>query len=277
MNLRTITTRVVVTGATTALAAGALVGAATTGASAASATSDYVCTSPLGSLGTLPVTIDVPLLPPAATAGMPIAAGLLSYNGTVVVPAETAQALATSGIDGGNANDFTFTVGDAQTVAAPGSYTAADEPNPDGSVNFDGTGANEAFKLPQAGTYEVKLPATFAFNPTSGGEELGFSATCVTEAPATLGTVKLSKQTSGLAASSKKVSKGYKVTAKITNEYGGPTGKVVAKLGKKSVSETLKKGKAVFAFPKSAKGKTVKLSYKGDGYTQDANGSVKVG
>lgn len=279
MNFRTITTRAAVAGVTTALAAGALVGATTGAASAASASSDYICTTPLGSLGTLPVTIDVPLLPPTATAGTPIAQGLLGYSGTVVVSAQTAPLLEQAHVDGAKANDFTFTVGNAQTVSAPGSYTKADAPNEDGSQTFNGSGANAAFNLPKAGTYAVKLPSTFAFEPTSGGNSIGLTATCTTAAPATLGTVKISKQTTGLTSKVAKTRKGYNLTAtlKTAEGFNTPTGKVVAKLGKKSFSEKLnKKGKAVFAFPKSAKGDKVTLSYKGDGYTSAAKGSTKL-
>jgi hypothetical protein len=273
MNLR----QIAVAGVSTVVAAGAFVGVTTTTASAATATSDYMCTSPLGDFGPLPVTIDVPLLPPTATAGTPIAQGLLGYTGTVVVPAETAASLGAAGVDGANANDFTFTVGSAQTVAAPGSYTSADDPDTDG-VEFDGSGANEAFKLPKAGTYAVKLPGTFAFTPTSGGTELGFSAICTTADPATLGTVKISKQVSTLTAKAAKAGKKFKVTATVSTQenFNKATGKVTTKLGKKTYSGALKKGKAVISLPKAAKGKKLTINYKGDGYVSAAKGTVTV-
>ena len=275
MNLRSIATRTAVAGATTALAASALVGMSTTTANAATASSDYQCTSPLGDLGTFSVSIDVPLLPPTAPAGYPIDQGLLSYSGTVVVPAQTAALLGQAGVDGGKADDFAFAIGSALDATAPGTYTKGDA-NPDGSVNFTGSGANDAFTLPKAGTYAVMMPESFTFTPTSGGNPLPVTASCTTTAPGKLGDVALSKQASTIAAKAKKTSKGYSLTATVANEYGTPTGKVVAKLGKKSYTGTLKKGKAVIALPKTAKGKTVAVSYKGDGYSEAAKTSVKV-
>ena len=275
MNFRSITTRTAVAGAVTALAAGALVGMSTTAANAASASGDYQCTSPLGDLGTFNVSIEVPLLPPSAPAGYNIGAGLLSYEGVVVVPAATAAALAGYGVDGGTADDFAFAIGSALDATAPGTYTKG-EANPDGSVNFNGTGANEAFVLPAAGTYAVMLPESFTFTPTSGGNPLPVTATCTSAAPGKLGDVALSKQSSTLTAKAAKTAKGYKLTAIATNEYGTPTGKVVAKLGTKKYTGTLKNGKTVINLPKSAKGKKVTVSYNGDGYTKAAKTSVTV-
>ncbi len=275
MNLRTIATRTAVTGAVTALAAGALVGISTTAANAASASSDYQCTSPVGDLGTFPVSIEVPLLPPSAPAGFHIDQGLLSYTGTVVVPASTAQLLSSFNVDGANADDFTFAIGTALDAKAPGTYTKGDA-NPDGSVNFNGSGANAAFDLPKAGTYAVTMPESFTFTPTSGGNPLPVAATCTTTAPGKLGDVTLTKQTSTITAKAAKTTKGYKIVATVKNEYGTPTGKVVAKLGTKSYSGTLKSGKVSIALPKSAKGKTVAVAYKGDGYSKPAKTSVKV-
>ncbi len=274
MNLRTIAARTAVASATTALAAVGLVGVSTTAANAATASSDYQCTSPLGDLGTFKVSIEVPLLPPTAPAGYPIDQGLLSYTGTVVVPAQTAALLGQAGVDGGKADDFAFAIGSALDAKAPGTYTKGDA-NPDGSVNFTGSGANDAFTLPKAGTYAVTMPESFTFTPTSGGNPLPVTASCTTTAPGKLGDVQLDKQTGTLTAKAAKTAKGYKLTAVAGNEYGTPTGKVTAKLGTKKYTGTLKKGKAVIALPKSAKGKTVTVSYKGDGYTK-APAPVKV-
>ena len=276
MNFRSITTRTAVAGAVTALAAAALVGVGSTAANAAAASGDYQCTSPVGDLGTFPVSIDVPLLPPSAPAGFHISAGLLSYSGLVVVPAQTAALLGQFGVDGANADDFTFAIGSALDVQAPGTYVDSDTPNEDGSVNFEGSGANQAFDLPKAGTYAVMMPETFTFTPTSGGTPLAVTATCTSTAPGKLGDVTLTKQTSTIAAKASKTAKGYKLVATVANEYGTPTGKVVAKVGTKTFSGTLKSGKVTIALPKSAKGKTVPVTYKGDGYSKSAKTSVKV-
>lgn len=275
MNVRSIATRTAAAGAVTALAAGALV-AASAPANAASASTDYTCTSAFGPLGTFPVSIEVPLLPPTAPAGMPIAAGLLSYTGVVVVPATTATLLQTQNVDGGTADDFAFAIGSALDVKAPGTYTAADETNPDGSWNFNGDGANVAFSLPKAGTYAVTMPESFTFTPTSGGTALPVTATCTSTEPGTLGNVTLSKQVSHVVAKARKAGAKYKIIATVTNEFSTPTGKVVAKVGTKSYTAKLKSGKAVIALPKSAKGKKATVTYKGDGYTKASKTTVKV-
>jgi len=274
MNLRTITTRFAVAGVSTAVAAGAMVAAGTGAATAASASGSYDCSAAGNALGAFPFKMDVPLLPPTAPAGMPIAAGLLSYTSELDAPAATAGGLlGLLKVDGGHSDDFAMKVGSA-TIAAPTAYkvgTATDT-----AVPFTGTGANSAFSLPKAGTYNVTLPSQFTVVPTSGGTDLPYVITCVTSAPGALGKVTLSKQVSTTAGKASKVRTGYKLVSTVKNEYSTATGKVVAKLGTKSWTKTLSKGKAVFALPKSAKGKKVTLSYKGDGYTAGSKSAVRV-
>jgi hypothetical protein len=273
MKLRTITTRAAVAGAATALMAGGLVAGTATTASAAAASTDYTCSSAFFE-DTFPMNINVPLLPPSAPAGYPIDAGLLSFSADLTIPAATAAMLPGS-VDGGQAEDYSVGFGTEGSVAAPVVFDERVN-NEDGSVTFNGSGANAAFSTPAAGTYAVTMPETFTLVPTSGGAALPFEITCTSDAPGSLGDITLSKQASGMKAKAVKAGTKYKVTATVTNEYGTPTGKVTTKLGTKTFSGTLKKGKAIITLPKSAKGKKLTLNYKGDGYTQAAKTTVKV-
>ncbi|HEU5038303.1 MAG TPA: DUF6801 domain-containing protein [Nocardioides sp.] len=279
MKLRSITTRAALAGATTALVAGGLVVATNTAADAADASGDYTCAVPILGDQTFPMTVSVPLLPPSAPAGFPVDAGLLSYSSTITVPSGAAGALGSFGVVGGTIDDYTMKVGSLD-VAAPGTYTAT-PPAEDGSVVMDGTGANEAFNLPAAGTYDVKLPASFTFTPMTadgpleiGGQPVAIG--CTTAAPATLGSVQLTKQISTMTAKAAKAGKAYKVTATVKNEYTKPTGKVTTKLGKKTYSAPIKNGKAVIKLPKTAKGKKLTLKYGGDAYSAPTTAKVTV-
>ena len=277
MNLRSLTARAALAGATTALVAGGLVVATDTAANAAETTGDYTCAIPILGNQTFPLMVSVPLLPPTAPAGFPVDAGLLSYSSTITVPAAAAGPLASFGVVGGAIDDFTMDVG-SLAVAAPGTYTATPAGS-DGSVVMEGTGANEAFSLPAAGTYDVKLPAAFTFVPmtASGPLQIGgqaVSVPCTSDAPATLGSVTLTKQVSTMTAKAKKTATGYKVTALVSNEYTSPTGKVTTKVGSKKYSGTINSGKAVLKLPKSAKGKTLTLKYAGDSYSQPTSTKV---
>lgn len=272
MKLRSITARAAVAGATTALIAGGLVAATGTAADAADASGDYTCAVPvLGDL-TFPLSVSVPV-PPTAPAGYQAPAGLLTYTSAVTVPASAASLLGDFGVNGGTIDDFTMNLG-STVVPAPGTYTAG-APGEDGSVVMAGNGANDAFSLPKAGSYAVTLPSSFTFSPTLSGVPLDLgggpvTVACTTDAPATIGSVTLTKQVSTTTGAVKRIRTGYKVTATVTNDgYTVPTGKVVAKVGTKSFKQTLNsKGKALFKFRKSFKGKKAVLVYKGDGYTQ---------
>jgi hypothetical protein len=279
MKFRSITARAAVAGATTALIAGGLVAATNSSAQAADASGDYTCAVPILGPTTFPMTVSVPLLPPTAPAGFPVDAGLLSYTSTVTIPASAAGPLASFGVTGGTIDDYTMNVG-SKAVHAPGTYVG-DAPAEDGSVTMQGTGANDAFSLPAAGTYAVTLPSAFTFSPTTasgplmiGGQPVNVA--CTSAAPGTLGSVTLTKQVSTMTGKAAKAGKGYKVTAIVKNEYGTPTGKVTTKLGTKSFSAPIKNGKAIIALPKTAKGKKLTLKYKGDAYSAPAKASVTV-
>ena len=277
MNLRSLSARAALVGATTALVAGGLVVATNTSANAAETTGTYTCAVPILGNQTFPLMVSVPLLPPTAPAGFPVDPGLLSYSSTITVPASAAGPLASFGVVGGTIDDFAMSVG-STVVNAPGTYTA-NAAGSDGSVVMDGTGANEAFNLPAAGTYDVKLPASYTFTPmtASGPLQIGgqtVNIPCTTDAPATLGSVTLTKQVSTMTAKAKKTSTGYKVTALVSNEYTSPTGKVTTKVGSKKFSAPINNGKAVLKLPKSAKGKSLTLKYGGDAYSAPTSTKV---
>jgi hypothetical protein len=273
MKLRRITTRAAVAAVSTALATGALVGAGTGAANAADAEGSYNCSVAGTSLGAFTFDLSVPLLPPTAVAGMPIGDGLLGYTSALNIPLPVAQQLSTYGITGGHADDFAMQMG-STSILAPATY-ALGTPTAT-ALPFQGTGGNSAFALPAAGTYDILLPKTFSVIPTVGGLDFPFPMTCVTDAPAKLGSVALSKQTSTTTGKATKTTKGYKLVSTVKNQFSTATGKVVAKLGTKSWTSTLKSGKATFNLPKTAKGKKVALSYKGDSYTAPSKGAVKV-
>ncbi len=272
MKLRRITSRLAIAGATTALAAGALVGATGTAADAAATSSNYDCSALGNPVGSFVLNLDVPLLPPTAPAGFPVTPGLLSYTSSINVPAGAAELLGQFGVDGGTIDDFAMSIGDT-VVPAPGTYTA-NAPAQDGSVLMDGSGANGAFNLPAAGTYDVMMPDAFTFTPTVAGAPLPATVSCTSANPGSLGQVTLTKQAGTIKA---KAVKKHKVIVSVANEYTKATGKVVAKVGKKKFTKTLNSaGKTVFKFPKSYKGKKAVIAYKGDSYTAGSKTSVKI-
>lgn len=258
MKLRTITAHAAGAGAVTALIAGGLVVATGTTAQAAEVTGTYACSALGNPVGDFPLAISVPLLPPSAPAGMTIDP-LLGVEAHLTVPSALLQV---ASIDGGTVDDFAMTLGSV-AIGAPLTVTDITD-NGDGTSTVNATGINETFTTPKAGTYDVKLPGEFTFSSTSQGNP-GAQVACSTADPATLSSVTLSKQASEMTV---KAVKRHKVKVTVTNEYSTPTGKVVAKVGKKTFSEKLNsKGKTVFTFPKALKGKKAVFSYKGDGYT----------
>ena len=275
--LNSLTSRVVAGGATAALAAAALVGVSATQASAAPVATTYTCTVP--SLGDkqFAVTVDIALLPATAPAGYPVPAGLLGFNSTLTVPGDVAAFMGSVSANGGKADDFSTSFGD-DLAKAPVAWTTAAAPAGDGSVTFSGKGANAAFSLPKAGTYDVNMPKAFTLIPTSNGAALPASIPCKSAAPTKIGSITLSKQKATVKAKATPASakKGAVVTVKgkVTNEFvktGGPeaTGKVIIKDGKKKVGTgKIKKGKFVVKLKGLAVGShTLTVLYKGDDYT----------
>jgi hypothetical protein len=283
MNLRLITARTAVAGVTAALAAGALVGITTTAANAVENTTNYDCTAFGASQGSFALNISTPVIPASATAGQSFPGGLLNLDAKVTVPPATASLLSGAGVNGGRIDDFAGGLGTTKLLAPLtfGAPAAQD----DGSAVLTGAGSVGAFTLPKAATYKVLLPTAFTFTPTTADGDLTVGGTpvtvsCTTAAPGNLGTVKVTKADATLKAKAAKAGKkGYKVTVTVTRvdkKGAKATGKVTAKYGKKKVTKAVKKGKVVITLPKAAKGKTVKLTYSGDGFIKAAKGSVKI-
>jgi hypothetical protein len=278
MNIRKITSRTVVAGMTTALAAGALVGVTGTAANAVTNTTTYTCamTTPFATpIGTADLMVDTPVVPAEGTAGQSFPGGLLAFTAALTIndPA-TAGMLIGYGVDGGYTDDYAANVGPSD-IGAPMTFEAPTL-NEGGTATMLGGGANTPFSLPGAGTYDIGLPAEFNFVATSGGTSLAV-INCVVAEPGSLGEIKLTKGPSALKATSKRGK--VNVTVDRTFDDVAPGGKVTATLGKKTWTEKLvkkaKTSKAVFALPKSAKGKKVTISYKGDKFTSAAK-SIKV-
>lgn len=274
MKFTNLASRVAVGGVATAVATAGLVGVTGSSASAAPVSSPYTCTTPFGPVsGT--ISVDIALLPPTAPAGFPVAAGLFSFKSDLVVSDATAANLAAATITGAKSDDFGTAFGD--TVAKAPVVWSGPPTSAGGNSTFAGKGGNAAFTLPEAGTYTVAMPKTFTMLATNASGATVVTAPCTTTAPATIGTITLTKQVSKVKAkapASAQAGDVVSVKGKVTNEYqktGGPvpTGKVIIKDGKKKVGTAkLKKGKFVVKL-KGLKVGAHKLvvMYKGDGYT----------
>lgn len=282
MNLRSLATRTAGAGAVTALAASALIGVSTTAANAVDASTDYACAlaSPIQSpLGTFNLLVSTPVIPPTATSGQSFPGGLLALDATLTIPSPTGAALANYKVDHADATDYAVGLG-STSIAAPIAF-GVPTVHEDGSATVLGTAANQPFTLPPAGTYKAMLPSAFTMDTTIdlGSGPIPATIACTSDAPGDLGSVVVTKGVSAITGKVAKTTKGYKLTA-VVDRLGDdvvPAGKVVAKLGTKTIdTKSLKNGKAVFALPKSAKGKTAKLIYKGDGYTAGKSTSVKI-
>jgi len=287
MNFRRLVTRTAATGAVTALAGAGLVAGATTSAQAdVTGSGNYTCsvTTPL----TVPLTgdfgmaISTPVIPPTVTAGQSFPAGPLAVTAVLTIPASSAAMLNQFGVDHGTIDDYAAHLG-TSSIGAPLNFPDAPVAQPDGSATMTGTGNNLAFTTPAAGTYDVLLPESFTFSTevtlSPGADPTPATIGCTSTDPGNLGSVVVTKGISATAGKVAKTTKGYKATATVTRigDDVVPAGKVLAKLGTKTVAtKTLKKGKAVFALPKSAKGKKLSLIYKGDGYTKGSKATLKV-
>jgi hypothetical protein len=269
-----MTRRIAVSGVATAIAAGALVGAASTAANAAIvADGTYTC-DVAGTPAQLPVHVEVPLLPGSANAGTMIPAGLLQATTTVGIPAETAAVLQSYHVTGGTIDDFGMLVGTSK-APAPLTFTSFTPGTEAGSLVTSTLGVNQVFSLPKAGTYDITLPTAFTFMPTTDSGPLGVPVSCTSAAPAKMASIRIDKNTTTMSAkaptSIKKGSAAKVVTTLASNNAGTPvpTGKVVAKLGTKTVGTgTLSNGRAVLKLVKLPVGKDkVSVKYAGDGFT----------
>ncbi|MCW2845187.1 MAG: hypothetical protein JWN22_3103 [Nocardioides sp.] len=269
MNVVRMSSRLAATGAVTALAAAALVSVGTTAANAATVMNTYTCSAPGVYTGDFPLTVTGELPVPQYFADAPVPAGLLGITVTAQVPADAAQLLGAFGVDGAKSDDFGFALG---TSTAPVPITGPFNTAGDGSVTWDATGTNGAFRTPTPGHYDALLPQSFTLMTTSGGNDVA-ALGCVLktgETAAALTSIDLIKQNSTTTSSPKvKVAKGKKAkvpTSVGASNGGTPTGKVVAKEGTKTVgTATVKAGKAVVTLMKLKPGKhKIVLSYGGN-------------
>ena len=283
MNYSRLAKRAAVGGVSAALATAGLVGVTGTSASAAPVSSTYTCVTPIGPI-TAAVTVDIALLPATAPAGFPVPAGLLGFKSNLTVSDATAATLASVGVTNAKSDDFGTSFG--VTVAnAPVVWNGA--PTSDGTnTTWTGKGANAAFQLPKAGTYTVSMPKTFTLAALNSSGGTVATAPCTTTAPATIGSITLTKQVGTVKAKaspkSAKVGKVITVKGKVTNEYvatGGPaaTGKLIIKDGKKKVAKGKvgKDGKFKIKVKNLKVGKhKLTVFYKGDDFTAKAKSKV---
>jgi hypothetical protein len=273
MKLAHLTSRVAVGGATAALAAAGLVGATGTSAQAAPITSTYTCTPAVGSPFSADVSVDI-AVPPTAPAGFPVTAGLLSFKSGFTVDNAVASGLGSAGVTGAKSDDFGAAFG--TTIAKAPVVWNTPTPGPT-RTTISGTGANAAFLLPAAGSYAVTSPKSFTLQGTNSSGGTVTTAACTTGAPATIGSLVLSKQNSVTKVkAAKKVKHGAVETVKIkvTNDYsktGGPvpTGKVVVKDGSKNLGKgNLKNGQVTIKVKGLSVGThDLVVKYAGDDYT----------
>ena len=169
MKFANLASRVAVGGVATALATAGLVAVTGTSASAAPVSTDlHLQSAPIGPI-TVPVTVDIALLPRHRAGRLPGPGGLLQLQLEPHHPRRHGRRARGRGVTGAKSDDFGTAFGD--TVAkAPVVWTGP--PTSDGTdTTFTGKGANGAFLLPKAGTYTVAMPKTFTLIATnaSGG------------------------------------------------------------------------------------------------------------
>lgn len=281
MDFRTITARTVVAGATTALAAGALVGVTTVGASAETASSTYTCRAPADAfVSDFAITVEGGLPVPAFWAGAPVPQGLVSITAKAPLTAEQAAALGSFGITGAHSDDFALGFGSSSVpIPIAGDFTTAD-----GATTWSAKGANDPFTTPNPGPNDIVLPSAFTMTTeNAGGDFLPLACAIKTgETPATLvAGYPLNQQLSATSAKAKN-GKRPSIAVSVSSTSWGQTvatGKVVAKEGKKVVgSATLKKGKAVLVLSKKLKaGKhKITVSYAGTKSLKGSSAKVTV-
>ena len=290
MNVSRMTRRIAVSGVATAIAAGALVGASSTAANAAWGTNDYACVVPLVGAQTFSMKVDVPLLDsvPALAAGVPFNEGDLDvFNGgtpvvnlAIGIPATVAPTVDGLGVTGLDSADLGLGFGPGSVPMkrfALGEFTDGDA----GSRVMHATATNGAFSTPRAGAYDITMPKAFTMvlHTTNAGD---VPITCSTDTPATIKHFTITKNgSSTVAKAPTKVTRGTpaKVSTLVSSVFGPvPTGKVVAKLGSKTVGTgTLSAGKAVMKVAKLPVGKdTLKIKYLGDGFTAPSADSLVI-
>lgn len=286
MNLRKISTRVVVAGATTALAAGALVGLTGTPANAATGTAAYGCTNPY-SADVMPLTLsataDLASFPSFGS-GFSVPQDIVGVDVAIDLSEEAVAGLKANGINSVGSSstgmDFPFGSGSATLKG----FDVAQAPLPEsGGFTMAASTFNESFALPEPGTLDLLMPASFTLTlPTN---IIALPLTCTVDgAQGVVTTYTVVKQNATAAAKAPKTvskNKPFSVVATVAGQYKTATGKVSLKAGSKTVgTASLKNGKATFKFAKGIK-KTTKFTavYQGDTSTNPSTGipvTVKV-
>lgn len=281
MNVMTTTRRLVATGAVAALAGAALVGATSTAATAAPVTNVYDCANPLGGSWAVTLLSDAPALEgfPTIYAGVTVPAGPLGVFNTFTIPDDAYMTLDGFGIEDLSFPDFAGTFG-PETVGVEGMTAKVSEmtDNGDGTHSFQSDGTNAAIEVPAAGVYDVLSPAAFTLVADLGGTPVDVPCTLAAETTAgSYMTINVIKNNSTTTASPVKTTlkttkaAKMKVTVVASNEV--PTGKVLVKEGTKTLGSAMLNdlGKATVNMGKLKRGKhTVKVVYKGDGYTNNS-------
>lgn len=288
MKFTTLSRRTAAAGAASALVAGALVGATTTAAQAAPIQNTYSCE---GTSGPFPVVLDseIPTLAgfPTVPAGFDVPAAALEVLNTFTVPSAVINTMAGFGITRLESPDFAGSLG-ANEVAVDGVEAAVSSAvdNGNGTHSFDANGANAAFEVPAAGSYDVLGPTDFvidAYNDSSAEPVLSVPCT-LASANGSYQAIEVTKNdsTSAATAVNSPVAKGEvaKVKVKVTAPNGPAAGKVVLKKGTKTLdSANLNaKGVAILKFPAMTVGRNKLVAiYKGNaGYFNGSRDNVVV-
>lgn len=297
MKFTTIPRRIAVTGATTALAAGALVGLGTTAAHADPiVTNTYVC-SASGQQFPVTLTTNAPgienFVDFGLHAGAALPGGALTVTNTFTVSDAVHSALVglfhVTRID---ATDFTGSFG-GNPVGVDGVFVtmAGFTQNSDGSwssnhadANADGqpdegNGSNAAFTAPEAGAQPVTSPATLGLLATTeAGSQIPVDCTIAPDTtPGNYSVINLVKNDSVTTGKATKKSfvlgKAAKVKATVTGGAELVGDKVLLKKGTKTLDSALlgADGTAILSTKKLPVGKNkVTVVYKATGYN---NGS----
>lgn len=260
MNLRSIAARTVVAGATSALAAGALVGVTATGANAATVSNTYTCSNTaLGFTFDQAISVTGELPVPQYWAGAAVPEKLLNISVDATLDPAVAAGLSGAGVTKARSDDFSIALSTTK-VPVP---IAGDIASEGGTTTWKATGANKPFMTPDPGQANGLLPQAFTLIGESAAlGDVPLSCTLKTgETAQTLASINLLKQSSATEVVAKvikaKKGKAAKVPVSVTStSLGGPVsgGKVVAKEGSKTVgSGTLKAGKVVLKLSKKLK------------------------
>ena len=170
MKLRKISHRAVVAGATTALAAAALVSVTSTAADAATGTANYECTHPYGPAIplTLSATADLSAFPPFAS-GFSVPEDIVAVDVALDLSPEVVAQLKQNGITsvGATSTGMNFPFGSSAAPLKGFDVPSAALPETGGFTMAADT-ANEAFALPEPGTLDLLMPASFSLTaPTN--------------------------------------------------------------------------------------------------------------